>query len=204
MLFASFIGIADPSLVRFGGDSDMLREGDTKGHTKRMRTGTRCAYLTYHRVNSQLVPRRSHFEGVNPLPHPHSPPMANEQSPLNGPQSAHSFSPPVSPSLLRSPVPSSLAGLFPEERLGWRGYVEWERYPERKALARELLATHKFPFPPGGYARASHLHEELTRCRVPGCSSSEHKPYLIRPQMEGVSYGAWIGRHSRLLLGDSG
>ncbi|KAI0312870.1 sulfite oxidase mitochondrial precursor [Amylostereum chailletii] len=46
------------------------------------------------------------------------------------------------PSLLQSS--STLADLFPEEKEDWRGYVEWEKYPERKALARELLKTHKF------------------------------------------------------------
>ncbi|KAI0081222.1 sulfite oxidase mitochondrial precursor [Panus rudis PR-1116 ss-1] len=38
--------------------------------------------------------------------------------------------------------------LFPEERPGWRGFVEWEDKPERKAIAHELLKTKKFtPIP---------------------------------------------------------
>jgi len=54
-----------------------------------------------------------------------------------------SVSTPVSPTM-----PISLRGLFPEEKIGWKGYVEWEKYPERKALAEELLRTHKFtPIP---------------------------------------------------------
>ena len=34
---------------------------------------------------------------------------------------------------------------FPEEREGWNGYVEWEKYPEKKKQAEEILAQYKFP-----------------------------------------------------------
>ncbi|KAL0567278.1 hypothetical protein V5O48_014721 [Marasmius crinis-equi] len=38
--------------------------------------------------------------------------------------------------------------VFAEERKGWTGYVEWEKYPEKKALARKILLTKKFtPIP---------------------------------------------------------
>lgn len=37
---------------------------------------------------------------------------------------------------------------FAEERQGWKGYVEWERYPEKKKQAKETLAQYKFPGPP--------------------------------------------------------
>ncbi|GJE95510.1 sulfite oxidase [Phanerochaete sordida] len=37
-----------------------------------------------------------------------------------------------------------LSKLFPEERPGWRGYVEWEKYPERKRIAAEILKSKKF------------------------------------------------------------
>ncbi|OBZ69032.1 Sulfite oxidase [Grifola frondosa] len=41
-----------------------------------------------------------------------------------------------------------LSQLFPEEKLGWRGYVEWEDHPEKKVLASEILRTKKFtPIP---------------------------------------------------------
>ncbi|KAF7299801.1 Sulfite oxidase mitochondrial [Mycena chlorophos] len=37
---------------------------------------------------------------------------------------------------------------FAEEKLGWTGYVEWEKYPEKKALASSILKTKKFtPIP---------------------------------------------------------
>ncbi|KAE9408740.1 molybdopterin binding oxidoreductase [Gymnopus androsaceus JB14] len=37
---------------------------------------------------------------------------------------------------------------FGEERLGWTGYVEWEQYPEKKALASKVLKANKFtPIP---------------------------------------------------------
>jgi sulfite oxidase len=34
---------------------------------------------------------------------------------------------------------------FEEERKGWKGYVEWERYPEKKKQAEEILAKYDFP-----------------------------------------------------------
>jgi sulfite oxidase len=37
---------------------------------------------------------------------------------------------------------------FPEEREGWKGYIEWEKYPEKKAEAAKYLAQYKFPGPP--------------------------------------------------------
>lgn len=42
-----------------------------------------------------------------------------------------------------------LKELFPEERAGWRGYVEWERAPERKKVAAALLKTKEFTPIPG-------------------------------------------------------
>lgn len=40
------------------------------------------------------------------------------------------------------------APYFAEERPGWRGYVEWEKYPEKKAEAEKVLSQYKFPTPP--------------------------------------------------------
>lgn len=37
---------------------------------------------------------------------------------------------------------------FEEERKGWKGYIEWEKYPEKKAQADEILAKYAFPGPP--------------------------------------------------------
>ncbi|PCH39809.1 molybdopterin binding oxidoreductase [Wolfiporia cocos MD-104 SS10] len=34
--------------------------------------------------------------------------------------------------------------LFPEEKPGWRGYIEWENYPERKEAAAKILLSNKF------------------------------------------------------------
>jgi len=36
-------------------------------------------------------------------------------------------------------------GPFAEERPGWAGYIEWERYPQKKAMAAKILASHHFP-----------------------------------------------------------
>jgi sulfite oxidase len=37
---------------------------------------------------------------------------------------------------------------FSEEKLGYGGYVEWEKYPEKKKQAAEVLSRYKFPGPP--------------------------------------------------------
>ncbi|KAL2355352.1 hypothetical protein BJ546DRAFT_1060373 [Cryomyces antarcticus] len=37
---------------------------------------------------------------------------------------------------------------FPEERAGWKGYIEWEDYPEKKKKAAKILAQYDFPPPP--------------------------------------------------------
>ena len=34
--------------------------------------------------------------------------------------------------------------LFPEEQVGWHGYVEWEKYPDKAKRAAEILANHQF------------------------------------------------------------
>jgi sulfite oxidase len=38
--------------------------------------------------------------------------------------------------------------VFAEERPGWKGYIEWEEFPEKRAKAAALLAQHTFPPPP--------------------------------------------------------
>jgi len=38
--------------------------------------------------------------------------------------------------------------LFQMERTGWKGYVEWEEYPEKKAAAHKILTSQSFPGPP--------------------------------------------------------
>ena len=37
---------------------------------------------------------------------------------------------------------------FTEETPGWKGYVEWEKYPEKKRIAAEILDRYRFPPPP--------------------------------------------------------
>jgi len=34
--------------------------------------------------------------------------------------------------------------LFSEELKGWKGYIEWEKYPDKKKKAAEILAKHEF------------------------------------------------------------
>ena len=42
--------------------------------------------------------------------------------------------------------PGNANELFPEEEDGWIGYVEWEKYPERKQKAHEILTANKEHF----------------------------------------------------------
>ncbi|KAJ5380728.1 uncharacterized protein N7496_003156 [Penicillium cataractarum] len=37
------------------------------------------------------------------------------------------------------------AKLFSRERVGWKGYVEWENFPEKKSRAKKILASQTFP-----------------------------------------------------------
>ncbi|KAF9466226.1 Oxidoreductase, molybdopterin-binding domain-containing protein [Collybia nuda] len=43
---------------------------------------------------------------------------------------------------------SDASKIFPEEKPGWHGYIEWEDKPEKKALAQKILKSKKFPYPP--------------------------------------------------------
>ena len=44
--------------------------------------------------------------------------------------------------------PASVLDKFQEELPGWHGYIEWEKYPEKKALAKEILKRYQFQHPP--------------------------------------------------------
>ncbi|KAF9020204.1 molybdopterin binding oxidoreductase [Hymenopellis radicata] len=58
-------------------------------------------------------------------------------------------SPSLDSSRFRSPsISFDVSKLFPEEKLGWSGYVEWEKYPDRKTMARQILNAHKEGFTP--------------------------------------------------------
>ena len=47
--------------------------------------------------------------------------------------------------ILQEPVyhNESEPDIFPEERTGWGGYIEWEKYPEKKEKAAKLLKIYK-------------------------------------------------------------
>src|SRR5271163_2310971 len=48
--------------------------------------------------------------------------------------------------------------LFAEEYPGkWKGYIEWQNCPEKRAKAAEILARHKFP-PPPEFQSVSFIH----------------------------------------------
>lgn len=42
-----------------------------------------------------------------------------------------------------TPDPEELG--LKQERKGWHGYIEWEKYPERKEKAKEYLKKFRFP-----------------------------------------------------------
>lgn len=60
--------------------------------------------------------------------------------------------------------------VFAEERPGWRGYIEWEDFPDKKAKAAEILTSHTFPPPP-----------EFQLAPVPSTN----------PVLEGVRWKLW-------------
>jgi len=35
--------------------------------------------------------------------------------------------------------------LFKEEKEGWKGYIEWEKYPEKKKEVEEIMQKYDFP-----------------------------------------------------------
>ncbi|RWA10115.1 hypothetical protein EKO27_g4987, partial [Xylaria grammica] len=60
--------------------------------------------------------------------------------------------------------------LAKDELPGWRGYVEWEDYPEKKKKAHEILISHEFPPPP-----------EFQLEQIPGTN----------PVLEGIRWKEW-------------
>ncbi|KAK3674632.1 hypothetical protein LTR78_005354 [Recurvomyces mirabilis] len=60
--------------------------------------------------------------------------------------------------------------LFKEEREGWKGYIEWEAYPEKKAKAAKIMESQNFPPPP-----------EFQLGPIPGTN----------PVLEGVRWKQW-------------
>ena len=82
---------------------------------------------------------------------------------------------------------------FEEEYEGWKGYIEWEKYPEKKKQAEEILRNYDFPD-----VRASHLRVLLTmlimcnslpnfnwcRCQIRTQSSPESASSSITTQQD--------------------
>lgn len=73
----------------------------------------------------------------------------NTQSPgVKNPNPLPPFSAILHPDLVirnkeETPNPEVLG--LEEERPGWHGYVEWEKYPERKQKAKEFMQEFEFP-----------------------------------------------------------
>lgn len=60
---------------------------------------------------------------------------------------------------------------FPEEIDGWKGYIEWEDYPEKKKEAEAILAQYDFPD-----VRSSHLADLTSYLQVLELTSTFHSP----------------------------
>jgi hypothetical protein len=67
-------------------------------------------------------------------------------------------------------------------------YIEWEKYPERKRVAQELLKTKKFTPIPGQLEQMSYNQDSNPHCfrRVPVRPVAHDEPDPRRPSMEGV------------------
>lgn len=48
---------------------------------------------------------------------------------------------------------------FPDEVDGWKGYIEWEKYPGKRREAEAILADYDFPD-----VRVSRLCSQLMAC----------------------------------------
>ena len=83
---------------------------------------------------------------------------------------------------------------FAEEREGWHGYIEWEKYPEKQKKAAEILAQYTFA---GVRQLGVHTRASLTNCcilgtRIPARSSSRYEPTARGCEMETIPCSAWV------------
>ncbi|KAJ5297425.1 Eukaryotic molybdopterin oxidoreductase [Penicillium antarcticum] len=76
--------------------------------------------------------------------------MAGDKLPIldqSESETVHLYPPPVSKLMKDEEAIASVgdrAKLFTRERDGWKGYVEWENYPEKKAKAKKILNSQTF------------------------------------------------------------
>lgn len=60
---------------------------------------------------------------------------------------------------------------FPEELDGWKGYIEWEKYPEKKKEAEAILEKYDFPD-----VSISHIADSVSQLKVLGLTSTKTSP----------------------------
>ena len=53
---------------------------------------------------------------------------------------------------------------FVEAEEGWHGYIEWEKYPERKKKAAEMLSQHKFAGVSGLLSISTRIDNRVDPC----------------------------------------
>lgn len=70
------------------------------------------------------------------------------------------------------PQPEDNDRISAEEIPGWKGYIEWDKYPDKKRKAAEILARDRFPPPPESHSN---------RLRSPAQN----------PVLEGERCGMW-------------
>ena len=88
------------------------------------------------------------------------------------------------------PHPDALG--FEEELPGWHGYVEWEKYPEKKTRAKELMK--KFTFPSVGSTFFPLLSRtDRVGARISTCTAAEDESDSRRSEMEAIPLCIWEG-----------
>ena len=80
---------------------------------------------------------------------------------------------------------------FAEQYPGkWKGYIEWEDYPEKKRKAAEILAAHKFPPPPEFQSASLHPPSNGSRSQVLTVYRLGPIPDT-NPVLEGIRWKMW-------------
>lgn len=95
-----------------------------------------------------------------------------------------------------------LSQLFPEQKEGWRGYIEWENEPKRKEIAARILKTKKFTPSPGTVFPAHRCRKKAytSSSRIPARASPQDQSGPHRAPLEGVSCCPRITTHRRYQL----
>jgi len=81
---------------------------------------------------------------------------------------------------------------FAEEKDGWRGYIEWEKYPDKKKQAHDILS--KYDFPDVSLHKFDTASSKLNHMDSPLSSSSYHS--LQQTPFSRASAGSSTTQHA--------